>query len=250
MQIRDAEARAESPLIVELKEKKRELDEAIEELRQELIDKSGEYKVKSEALIANKKQKEVLFNRIQVSEEFKAKDKVITELIQSVDTFLGKFKEERKNSLQKRILANMNRLLHKKNLVKDVQVFIRHDIVDISLIGKDGKKQEVSDLSNGEKQMFSTSLLSALVEETGIQFPVFIDSPLQKFDKSHSKNILEKFYPNVSEQVVLFPLLEKELTEKEYMLIKDKTEKAILIKNDEATGSHFESTDKNKLFNA
>lgn len=249
MQIRDAEARAESPLIVELKEKKQELEETVEELQQELIEVASDHKTKTDLVIANKKQKEILASKIQVSEKFKAKDKAISELIQSVDTFLVRFKEEKKNSLQKRILANMNRLLHKKELVKDVQVFILNDMVDISLVGKDGKKQDVSDLSNGEKQMFSTALLSALVEETGLQFPVFIDSPLQKFDKSHSKNILEKFYPNISEQVVLFPLLEKELTEKEYMLIKDKTEKAILIKNNEADGSHFESIDKNNLFN-
>lgn len=249
MQIRDAETRAESPLVVELKEKKVELEETIEKLRQELIEKKVEHKEKSDLVIANRKQKEILANKIQVSEKFKAKDKAITELILSIDTFLTRFKEDRKNSLQQRILANINRLLHKKELVKDVQMFILNDMVDISLIGKDGKKQDVSDLSNGEKQMFSTSLLCALVEETGLQFPVFIDSPLQKFDKDHSKNILEKFYPSISEQVVLFPLLEKELTEKEYMLIKDKTEKTILIKNNEDTGSYFKYIDKNNLFN-
>lgn len=249
MQIRDAESRAESPMIEELKNKKQELDDTIDDLQNELINITSDQKTKSDLVIANKKQKELLASKIQVSEKFKAKDKAITELIQSVDSFLVRFKEEKKNSLQKRILANMNRLLHKKELVKDVQVFILNDMVDISLIGKDGKKQDVSDLSNGEKQMFSTALLSALVEETGLQFPVFIDSPLQKFDKNHSKNILEKFYPNISEQVVLFPLLEKELTEKEYLLIKEKTEKTILIMNNEADGSHFKTIDKNKLFN-
>lgn len=115
-------------------------------------------------------------------------------------------------------------------------------------MGADGKKQEISDLSNGEKQMFSTALLSALVEETGLQFPVFIDSPLQKFDRSHSRNILEKFYPNISKQVVLFPLIYKELNEKEYMIIKDRTEKVYVIQNEENV-SHFEPTHKDKLFN-
>lgn len=247
-QIRDAEARAESPFIVELKEKKHELDELIEDLQQDLVNTLSDYKTKTDQVIANKKQKEQLATKIQVSDKFKEKDKVMTDLIQSIDAFLVRFKEDKKQSLQKKILANLQRLLHKKDLISDVQVFILNDMVDISLIGKDGKKQDISDLSNGEKQMFSTALLSALVEETGLQFPVFIDSPLQKFDRSHSKNILEKFYPNVSKQVVLFPLIYKELTEKEYLLIKERTEKTLIIKN-ESEGSHFLQIGKDDLFN-
>lgn len=247
-QIRDAEARSESPFIVELREKKQELDEFIDHLQQELIDNLAELKQKSDQVIANKKQKELLASKIQVSDQFKEKDRVMTDLIQSIDAFLIRFKEDRKQSLQKRILINLQRLLHKTDLVSNVQVFIQNDMVDITLIDKSNKKQDISDLSNGEKQMFSTALLSALVEETGLQFPVFIDSPLQKFDKNHSKNILEKFYPNVSKQVVLFPLIYKELTEKEYLLIKDRTEKTIIIQNED-DGSHFVPISKDDLFN-
>lgn len=246
--IRDAEARSESPFIIELKSKKQELDGQIEELQQELIETLGDQKSKNNQLVANKKRKEQLATKIEVSEKFKVKDKVITELIQLIDTFLVRFKDDKKHSLQKKVYVNLQRLLHKKDLVSDVQVFIVNDMVEISLIGKDGKKLDNNDLSNGEKQMFSTALLSALVEETGIQFPVFIDSPLQKFDRLHSQNILEKFYPNISKQVVLFPLIYKELTEKEFLLIKDRTEKTILIKN-ESEGSYFLQISKDDLFN-
>lgn len=247
-QIRDAEARAESPFIEELKVKKQEIDDMIEDLQQDLIDAKSEYKIKSDQVIANKKQKDLLSKKIEVADDFKAKDKALTDLILSIDKFLIRFKEEKKQSLQKKIFTNLQRLLHKKELISDVQVFIHNELVDISLIDKNHKKQDVSDLSNGEKQMFSTALLSALVEETGLQFPVFIDSPLQKFDRSHSRNILEQFYPNVSEQVVLFPLIYKELTEKEYLLIKDRTEKVIVIHNNDID-SHFEIINKDDLFN-
>ena len=60
--------------------------------------------------------------------------------------------------------------------------------------------------------MYATAILNALVEESGIEFPVFIDSPLQKFDSIHSRNVITKFYPSVSKQVVIFPLLGKELS--------------------------------------
>lgn len=246
-QIRDAEARAESPVIKQLKQEKDSIDSQITQLNNDLIEAKSNQKAKSEAVIANKKKKEVLSTKIQIADAYKDKDRVLTDLINSINTFLTKFKEEKKESLQKRIFLHLQNLLHKKGLIKNVQVFIRSNMVDISLIGHDGKILDVSDLSNGERQMFSTALLSALVEETGIQFPVFIDSPLQKFDSSHSKNILEKFYPSVSEQVVLFPLLHKELTEKEYALIVDRTESAVLIVNNEE-GSHFQPIKKENLF--
>ena len=76
----------------------------------------------------------------------------------------------------------------------------------------------------------ASALLGALVEETGLDFPVFIDSPMQKFDINHSQNILTKFYPNVSKQVILFPLLLKELTENEYTMIEQYVHKKYLIK--------------------
>ena len=90
--------------------------------------------------------------------------------------------------------------------------------------------------------------LKALVEESGIEFPVFIDSPLQKFDKSHSSKIITEFYPSISKQVVLFPLLHKELTEDELEIMKPLVKSAYLIKN-EVDHSYFQQVPVDKLMN-
>lgn len=72
--------------------------------------------------------------------------------------------------------------LHKNNLVKNVIVDItgNGDDVDINLYDFDNRKIDKGNLSMGERQMFASALLGALVEETEIEFPVFIDSPMQK----------------------------------------------------------------------
>ncbi len=57
----------------------------------------------------------------------------------------------------------------------------------------------------GERQMYASALLKALVDESEIEFPVFIDSPMQKFDKDHAENVIKEFYPNVSNRLFLFP---------------------------------------------
>ena len=90
---------------------------------------------------------------------------------------------------------------------------MQDDIIEIELLDKVGESISKEKLSKGEQQLYATAILNALVEESGIEFPVFIDSPLQKFDSIHSHNIITKFYPNVSKQVVIFPLLGKELSE-------------------------------------
>ena len=91
--------------------------------------------------------------------------------------------------------------------------------MEIHLIDKNGQLIDKESMSKGEQQLYATSILKSLVEESGISFPIFVDSPLQKFDKEHSKNIIQKFYPKISKQVVLFPLIEKELTLDEFKLM-------------------------------
>jgi DNA sulfur modification protein DndD len=87
--------------------------------------------------------------------------------------------------------------------------------------------------------MYATALLRGLVEESDIQFPVFIDSPMQKFDEQHAENIVKYFYPNISDQVVIFPLINKELTEKEFQFLSTNIAKTFLINNVHEDKSEF-----------
>jgi DNA sulfur modification protein DndD len=121
--------------------------------------------------------------------------------------------------------------MHKENFIYDVSLEIENDIIDIHLLDDKGEVINKETLSKGEQQLYATALLKSLVDESGIRFPVFIDSPLQKFDKEHSKNIISEFYPSISEQVVIFPLLEKELTFKEYSLLRKNINQTFKIKN-------------------
>ena len=70
---------------------------------------------------------------------------------------------------------------------------------------------------------------------------------MQKFDKYHSKNIIKEFYPSISEQVVLFPLLEKELSELEYEYLRPNVNKVFVIENYN-NGSSFKSYAVDQLF--
>ena len=176
------------------------------------------------------------------------KDALANELIENLDTFLRNLKEEKKVSLERRLKGVMNKLMHKEDFIGNVKVDVQEDGLDIVLYTPDGKVIRKDTLSKGEQQLYATSLLKALVEESGIEFPVFIDSPLQKFDKSHSSKIITEFYPAISKQVVLFPLLHKELTEDELGIMKPLIKSAYLIKN-EVDRSFFKPVQVDELMN-
>ena len=138
----------------------------------------------------------------------------------------------------------MNSLMHKTDFIEKVNIELYDDYLDINLIDRDGNKIDKESLSKGEQQLYATSILKSLVEESGISFPIFVDSPLQKFDKDHSKNIIEKFYPSISKQVVLLPLLEKELTFDEFKMMESNVSSLYKIINKDGNSTIVEFDNK------
>lgn len=247
--IREAEKHAENDYVQELRRKKERIDERIMQLMNDNADKRSRKHRLFDQIVANKKQKDSLSKKIEVANKNKKVDTVAGKLIYTIQKFLISFKEQKKNALEQKLMEKLRLYLHKDNLVKNVIVDItgNGDDVDINLYDFDNRKIDKGNLSMGERQMFASALLGALVEETEIEFPVFIDSPMQKFDASHTRNVLTKFYPKVSKQVVLFPLLMKEMTENEYEMISPLVGKAYLIENSDK-GSSFTEVEAEKLF--
>jgi len=210
------------------------LSQAIGYLRNELASKMVLY--------------EELASKIRVSKKYKDKDQLITRLISELDDFLRRFKEEKKHSLESGILANLNTLMHKENFIQEVAVEIVNDLIEIRFFDGSGYEIRKDNLSKGEQQLYATALLKALVEESGMDFPVFIDSPLQKFDDKHTQSVITSFYPNISRQVVLFPLPNKELGEEEYRLLVDNIESTYVIRNHQENASIIEGIDPRILF--
>lgn len=247
--IREAEKNAESDYIQNLRKKKDTKEREITNIHEEIARLNIQKEQTKDNIKASKQKKEILSKKIDVSAKNKAVDDEATRLIHTIQKFLLRFKDEKKKALEKKLESKLISFLHKKELVHKVVVDIQGngEDVDINLYDSNDRKIDKGILSMGERQMFASALLGALVEETELEFPVFIDSPMQKFDINHSKNILTKFYPNVSKQVILFPLLMKELTEEEYKLIESYVNRAYLIENTK-TGSHFKEVSPDVLF--
>jgi DNA sulfur modification protein DndD len=247
--IRDAEKSAQDGHIADLRDKKEQLDKKISEKEQEIGSLNQKIDDLKEQLKKHRQDQTAIRKQIDDSTQYSEKEQKTKQLIKTLEVFITKFKEQKKESLQTKMLDALTRLLHKKDFVQrvDVDILTSEDI-DIILYNESNKEIDKSGLSMGERQLYASALLSSLVSESEIDFPVFIDSPMQKFDKQHAENIIKHFYPSVSKQVIIYPLLYKELTEEEYQLLQPNVCKTFLINNTSTDSSQFLETELDKFF--
>lgn len=95
------------------------------------------------------------------------------------------------------------------------------------------KRIDINRLSKGERQIFVLSLYWAIIELSGQDIPFVIDTPYARIDANHRKEISEKFFPNISKQVIILST-DEEINEEYYELIKPYIAKEFLLINDES----------------
>ena len=208
----NAESNEKDPLIGKYRNERRNIDGSLQRIDEEALQLSQDIGALENGLISKNKVFDETAKIIKVDNAYIEKDRLVSRLIEELGEFIDKIKTDKKKSLEERILANVQLLMHKKDFIAKINIDVSDDILDILLFDKRGDEIKKEDLSKGEQQLYATALLKALVEESGIEFPVIVDSPLQKFDAKHSKNVITKFYPRISKQVVILPLKTKELS--------------------------------------
>jgi DNA sulfur modification protein DndD len=247
--IKDAEANQEDPIIAAYRKHKDDLDKEVIRIEDTISSLDREIGVFGNEKVQKGKLIESLSRKLKVTQNNFEKDSIVSRNICNLKDFIANFKKKKKESLEAQILSGLNTLMHKKGFIKKVEVEIIGDDIDILLKNARGEEIKKESLSKGEQQMYATALLRGLVEESDIQFPVFIDSPMQKFDEQHAENIVKYFYPNISDQVVIFPLINKELTEKEFNVLSKHIAQTFLINNLNEDKSEFIALEPDQFFN-
>lgn len=92
-------------------------------------------------------------------------------------------------------------LSNKKDVIK--KITINPKSFEVTLISKWDEVISKDQLSAGEKQIFAISLLWAILDTSKRSLPVIIDTPLARLDSDHRLNIIEKYFPVASHQVIL-----------------------------------------------
>ena len=248
--IRAAEGNQEDPTVAEYRARRDKLEANIYDLEQTILELQRESGRADIELEQKTRQVENLQDKIEVSDKVKDKDELTKRLITNLTAFIQEFKLKKKASLEASILDGLKTLMHKKNFIHRVEVDIIGEDIEILLFNARGEQIRKGSLSKGEQQLYATALLKGMVEESETEFPVFIDSPMQKFDEDHAENIVRHFYPSVAEQVTIFPLINKEMTRDEYDLLQRFVAKTFLIENYSEDQSRFQEIAPSQLFDA
>ena len=73
----------------------------------------------------------------------------------------------------------------------------------VRITDRNGHEIKKSGLSAGEKEIFAVSLLWGLGQTSQLKLPIIIDTPLSRLDSTHRDNIVNNYFPNAGEQVVI-----------------------------------------------
>ncbi|MCC3527290.1 MAG: DNA sulfur modification protein DndD [Microcoleus sp. PH2017_22_RUC_O_B] len=127
--------------------------------------------------------------------------------------FKEKLTLKKLNKLEIEITDCFRYLLHKTDLVH--RVAIDTDTFSLSIYDPEGKPVPKHRLSAGEKQLLAIAFLWGLARVSGRQLPVAIDTPLGRLDSSHRNNLVERYFPSASHQVILLST-DTEISQTEY----------------------------------
>lgn len=227
----------EDELILEYITKKETSERTYEKLIEEVgKNKANKEKIQKDIIRLNQQYQNQL-QKVDITKNNKLKLEKTREYIKALQDFIDSEKLKKKDSLAKNILEEMQKLMHKLQVsdnafVSDVNVDILPDGagMKVTLYNSDDVEIKKEILSQGEKQLYISSLIKAILKEAIQSFPIFIDTPLGRLDDEHIKNILLYYYPDLTNQVVILST-NNEITPKRYKDISNKVSKAYLLEN-------------------
>ena len=234
------DADLEDELILEYSSKKETADYNITEKNRQIGENNQQItKLRSDIVRLNQ-QLVTLVKKVDINEQNKLKIQKSNQYIDVLNQFLDEQKNNHKDSLEETILSELKILMHKLNsepnqtkFIEDVKVTIlaSGQGMKITLFDQDDNEIRKESLSSGEKQIYISCLIKAILKESVKNLPIFIDTPLGRLDEEHRDSITKKYYPALSEQVVLFST-NSEITPKRFKEISGNISKSYLLFND------------------
>ncbi len=171
-----------------------------------LVEKEIEiHKVEIPNLIEAIDKAKLLINNLEKKIVYAEKDthKIITceKINNTIEEFIEKVIKSKIVELEQTITELYHELANKEDMVKRVKIDKESLMVD--LIGYDDEILDKTQISSGEKEIYTLSLLWGLSKISKKQLPVIVDSLLSRLDSTHAENIVEKFFPTAGNQVII-----------------------------------------------
>lgn len=120
----------------------------------------------------------------------------------TLESFKAEVVKKHIATIERLILESYQQLIRKTSFIKGLK--IDPNSFDISLYTNDGNVLSPERLSAGERQLLAIAILWGLAKTSGRPLPTAIDTPLGRLDSAHRENIVKRYFPYASHQVLLF----------------------------------------------
>lgn len=118
-----------------------------------------------------------------------------------LNQFMVRLRKNKVHLLQEKTFEMYRLLSSRSGLIKDLT--IDDKTYEVRISDRNGHEIKKSGLSAGEKEVFAVSLLWGLAQTSQLKLPIIIDTPLSRLDSTHRDNIVNNYFPNAGEQVVI-----------------------------------------------
>jgi DNA sulfur modification protein DndD len=118
-----------------------------------------------------------------------------------LNQFIIRLRKNKVHLLQEKTFEMYRLLSSRSGLIKDI--IIDDKTYEVRITDRNGHEIKKSGLSAGEKEIFAVSLLWGLAQTSQLKLPIVIDTPLSRLDSTHRDNIVNNYFPNAGEQVII-----------------------------------------------
>lgn len=163
-------------------------------------------------------------------EEDKRKIQLCNDSQKTIKEFINKATSLKMRDLQDKITFMYHLLANKDDMVDHINL----DPVNFTaqLMGYNGELIRKESISAGEKEVYALSVLWGLAKISEKKIPMIIDSPLAKLDSSHVNKIINNFFPNAAENVIILSH-DREIDEILYKKLKPHINRSYILSLDE-----------------
>jgi DNA sulfur modification protein DndD len=238
-------------LEIEIRNAPETIDISAENERIDILTKKlGELNLKYKSIIAKlnkiKEQRTAAINQItRLSDQGADYDALnkrliyVKKLIHTMNSYVHEMTTLKANFIREEFSSMLSRLFRKQDEFGKIEF----DISTYTVRLYNDRNQEISiqDRSAGEMQMISSSLIWALTKASDLALPMVIDTPLGRLDSYHRNHLINHYYKELSEQVIILST-DTEITQdyinfmqehsyKQYMLDYDQSKKYTVIRD-------------------
>ncbi|QHT48506.1 DNA sulfur modification protein DndD [Bacillus sp. SB49] len=160
------------------------------------------------------------------SEELTKKLEYTTYTKEFAEEFLNEATQLKATMIRDEFEAMLKKLFRKTDEFDDVVFDINN--YSIRLYNELGQEISILDRSAGEMQMISSALIWALIKASDLDLPMVIDTPLGRLDSVHRNNLIENYYKELSDQVIILST-DTEITKEYVDMMKNHSAKQYLL---------------------